>query len=589
MCSWISQVVRITVSPIFSAPIFHSGPSKRGSKLHKLAESNSPSPHVVPPSYLSPHVSDQAPPPSAKSPSPPTIPIPTYLTPRPTQVPVPSSPTSAPVRPVYEQLMSPVTGAPAATAPDMTAPTVADQGSTSAPISFVAPTTSAPIPSVPAVTVTDSPVVASFPTSAPVLEIAGRTPAYTVKTVTTNHVLLRIVGAFNPSTQEETFFEVVRTNFAPYSRAIIGDMLLTLEMTQEFVQQQQSAAKTVESAVHTSWSEINASFHLGSNDKEAMDAFTSETAFGILLGFFQAPYLQRLIQRLDEAGIAVTDIQIHDAFPDGSDSSTLEDNEAAGASDQPRSSGTSSSDNRAGAIAGVVSGCIILLVICAVIVAKKRRQRYNAIFDEKASETGAHSYSDMYTGTQGQGDIIESTESTSNVKPAALHVRNKRERAAKLGVSSNSTISSYHSSGTSTAQKAGVTAGEEMANALVPFEDGTYSEPSAAHASLDGDISVGSLDPANPEFGLYLTDGLAPPSPQWSVGVGNFSSTTSQNTTQDEYATARRRWHDEANDLDLIALPDHRSDRAYATPYYGNQSAEESESSEGNTNGMYSV
>ena len=485
--------------------------------------------------------------------------------------------------------MSPVTGAPAATAPEMTAPTVADQGSTSSPISDVAPTTSAPITSVPAVAVTDSPVEASFPTSAPVLEIVGKGPAYKVKTVITDPLLLRIVGAFNPSTQEETFFEVVRTNFVPYSRAIIGDMLLTLEMTQDFVQQQQSAAKTVESAVHTSWSELNASFHLGSDDEEAMDAFTTETAFGILLGFFQAPYLQRLIQRLDEAGIAVTDIQIHDAFPDGSDSSPTEDNEVAGSSAHPRSSGTSSSDNRGAVVAGVVSGCIILLVICAVLVVRKRRQRCNAIFDEMASQTGEHSYSDMYTGTQGEGDIIEPTESTSNVKPAALHVRNKRERKAKLGVSSNSTISSYHSSGTSTAQKAGVTAGEEMSNALVPFEDGAYSEPSAAHAFLDGDTSVGSLDPANPEFGLYLTDGLAPPSPQWSVGVGNFSSTMSQDTTQDEYVAARRRWQDEANDLDLIALPDHRSDRAYVTPYYDNQSAEESDSSEGNTNGMYSV
>lgn len=395
--------------------------------------------------------------------------------------------------------------------------------------------------------------------------------------MTPDPILIRITGTFDPDTQEEAFFEVVRTNFAPYSRASVGVMLTKIDLTAEFITGR-PGAPNVPSGVTTSWSEIRVSYYVGTDDPILFDAFTPESASMLLAKFFKPPNLKTLIQRLGEAGISVLTIEVHQHLPSDGSGQTKEDEDTKNPDPviKPKQA-EATSDKHGAVITATVCGSIILLAIGAVL-AKKHQAQKHSIFDEKASITSDHSLTDVYSGTPG-GMYVTASESARNIKPAALHIRNKREREneGKVKLSSDSTISSYQSNGTTNAERADkvrkssktnevTKAKTEETTAIVPYADG--SDPTAARAlkCLDGEESVGALNDAYPEFDLYHSAGLAPPSPGWSVG--NFSSTSRPFGSEDgDYVSSRKRWHDEANDLDLIALPDHSSDLGYASAH----------------------
>jgi len=485
------------------------------------------------------------------------------------------TPVAAPVRPIFEgNTVAPVTLAPvgspvSAPVPAVPAPTGGEVDTTLAPV-LVVGETAGPSPAVPAT---------SAPTSAPVL---GISPSYKTKTVTPDPILIRITGNFDPETQEQAFFEVVRENFAAYSRASIGHMLLSFDLIAEFITDR-PGAQNGQSTVTTSWSEIKVAYHMGTDDAILYDAFTPASAATLLANFFGSKNLKLLIPRLNEAGISVLTIQVHQNLPNDRSGQPKEDEDP----ENPEiptpvitpKQAEETRDNRGAVIAATVSGSIILLAVGAVLV-KNRQTQKHSIFDEKASVTSDYSRTDVYSGTPG-GMYVSASESASNIKPAALQIRKKREREneGKVKLSSDSTISSYQSNGTTNAERADKTnkksskkkevekaKTEEETTAIVPYADG--SDPTAAKAlkCLDGEESVGEMNNSYPEFDLYHSAGLAPPSPGWSVG--NFSSMSRQYGTEDgDYVSSRKRWHDEANDLDLIALPDHSSDLGYASAH----------------------
>lgn len=557
-------------------------PAGQRSKLHKY-EKYSPSP--VPASDLAP----------ARTPFPPYYP-PSYVSPKPIYISpaakpppygiptVPSTPTVStpvhngmPTRPVYDQ------------APAVLATTVPVRSPVDAPVTPAATPTSEVISTlapVPGANETET----ESPTSAPALGIvATSTTNYKTKTVTPKAALVRVAGTFDPDAQDETFFEVLRDNFAPYSRASIGEMLISFDLKAEFVVPD---VVEVKSAVRTSWIEVVASYHVGTDDMLLFDAFTAESGYVVLTKFFQSANAQRLIQRLKEESIPIVSIEVHSTLPGNETAPTKE-----GGDDSDNQSVKSVSpvqeqtegDNRSGVIAASVSGTIILVAIGAVLV-KNRQSHNHAVFDDKGSVTSDYSRTDVYSGTP--GGMYLPSESTSYVKPAALHLRNKKEReiGVEARISSNSTISSYQSNGTTNAERAvkknkknamlqqKINYKKEKAaeaasigqaeTTLVPYADGSDCIDTAGKAlkCLDGEESVGAMNETYPEFDLYHSPGMAPPSPGWSIS--NFSSMSRQYGVagdDGEYSTSRKRWHDEANDLNLIALPDHSSDTGYAS------------------------
>ena len=555
--------------------------SGQRSKLHKH-ESNSPSPVPAPhypPSYVSPkpiYISPAAVPHQYERPAAPSAP--TVSTP---------GHNGTPTRPVYDEAPAEPVAPVALVAPTGTT------GPVGSPVG--APVSSVATPSSEGVSTTLAPVqganetATASPTSAPAIGIvATPTSAYKTKTVTPKAALIRVTGTFDPEAQDEEFFDVLRDNFAPYTRASIGEMLTSFDLKAEFIVPNE---KEVKSAVRTSWIEVIVSYYIGTDDMLLFDAFTTESGSVVLTKFFQSANAQRLIQRLKDEGIPVVSIEVHSTLSDDETASAKEGGEESDNQTVPSVSlakGQTEEDSRSGIIAASVSGAIILLVI-GVVLLKRRQSHTHAVFDDKGSVTSDYSRTDVYSGTP--GGMYLPSETTSYVKPAALHVRNKKERdiGVKARLSSNSTISSYQSNGTTNAERADkknrkkvmlqpeiddkseIAADDESRGQadtkLVPYADGSDCDGTGrALKCLDGEESVGAMNDAYPEFDLYHTAGLAPPSPGWSIG--NFSSMSRQYGIagdDGEYSTSRKRWHEEANDLDLIALPDHCSETGYAS------------------------
>mmetsp|Transcript_9063 Transcript_9063/g.19536 ORF Transcript_9063/g.19536 Transcript_9063/m.19536 type:complete len:165 (-) Transcript_9063:17-511(-) len=99
---------------------------------------------------------------------------------------------------------------------------------------------------------------------------------------------------------------------------------------------------------------------------------------------------------------------------------------------------------------------------------------------------------------------------------------------------------------------------EDVFRVQNPFD---YNEVAQATlTNLDGDGSIKGIDSSYPEFEMFVNV-KTPPTPQWPDGEDLYES---QN---EEYNTQRKRWQEEANDLDSIGLPD-RQDASSAGSSY---------------------
>jgi hypothetical protein len=375
-----------------------------------------------------------------------------------------------------------------------------------------------------------------------------------------------VTGDFDPKQEEAGFFEVIQTSFNLYCQAFIDKLLDEFDITVMFMEDLTQSNTTGASGLPiTSWCEVNVTFMIGSEIETDLDAFTVDKATQFVSRFFLSSQKTRLINGMGQAGIDLDDIQPFYVLPDDVQEKLKADSEQT--KDEPMTQQSSSDGSKSALFVAVASGGVIFLALGAVLVSNRRRTRNMNTYGKESHTGDGSSYSD---GSASQAVSFVSGQGTSEVLPAALHVRNKRERERQLMMSSNSTVSSYRTTETACLSKKTKTAGEAFdgtaaystgqgvhETALVRLEDGPELVASGALTCLDGDESVGALNEAYPEFDLYQTNASPPPSPVWSVD--NFSN-ASPYSAEEDYLVARRRWHDEANDLELIALPDNESD-----------------------------
>lgn len=413
-----------------------------------------------------------------------------------------------------------------------------------------------------------------MPSSKPVLNIVSAPKDAFLKSVEANPIFLNVTGAFDPGTQKQQFAEVLRTSFESYSQVNVGNILNAFDMTVMFMDDltQHVVATGTNESLNTAWCEVNVTFNVGSNTETGLDSLTTEKGSMLVLKFFLASRKTQLIVDLNNTGIPVNDIEAFYALPD--DIKAILDADLmkvqaglAGATTAGNGDSSTGSQSNTVLIAAVASGGVIFVALGVVLLSHRHKNRVGMEAYGKESLTGdSSSYSDS---SDAHAVKFVTGENGTEVKPAALHVRMQRERERQeKAVSANSTVSSYRTSETPTgnmttgyANKGNggtlsySSGGEVHERALARLEDGPNLIASGALTCLDGEESVGALNEAYPEFDLYqMANSSPPPSPVWSVG--NFSNTTPYSAEED-YIAARRRWHDEANDLELIALPDH--------------------------------
>lgn len=386
----------------------------------------------------------------------------------------------------------------------------------------------------------------------------------------TDPINIQVAGSFDPWKQQNAISKVVEEIFNPYTRAYVGDLLREYTVSLKF----QDNLTTTNQATSRNdlsvnlYASFNATFEVGSTDEDKMKVFTPAFATLLVRRFFLDDHMQRLTNRLIEAGISVTAINVIDKFPavgDPHDDGTTakQGRNSHGSSESvPEISSTADKDGSSSAkIVGASCGAIIAAAFVGVAVLAHKRQR-RALDEEREhkaylSGTGSQSNSDQVSETFSFTD-----DGPTEIKPAALHVRNKMERERKLKLSSNSTLSSYCSnenpiikevspSDVYTDNKPSGMIEDTGETSLISFEDGPDLVATGALKCLDGEESVSTLRDVYPEFELYQN---VPPSPMWSLS--NMSN-MSPYTAEDDYLAARRRWHDEANDPQLIELPSH--------------------------------
>lgn len=467
----------------------------------------------------------------------------------------------------------------------------------------VAPSSSATIPSAPAVPTpaTEAPVAPSTrnPTPVPVLQIA-EVPLDT-RSLVSDPVYLRITGYFDPSTEEAVFFDVLQENFEPYGRAYIGsDPLKDIVMHVEFfpelslpaVQQRQRTSDTLVS----SWAEIIVTFHL-SMEESNLDR---EGVSQIVRRFFVASHKERLVSRLEEAGIEISTMLVFDDIPEAIQAIRGPGDYVEGTDDYYSNSVAPSFDgdsdnaphtsNRPSAIvAAILSGGIILLALGCVILSNRRRQQQQRYvrppkgpneagflhISSSSSSSSSNGNSQHLAGfTSGADDAMHTDDDDDDNNANAIYTPNRNEQREPYFnnvASCNSTVSSYPShliypgdGGTPTS--------DQPSNSLTP--DGSPVEERALML-LDespGLVAASTLvnsnrAPYSPERTVLpdllddYGDTVAAPSPIWSNDNLSNGTPYSSSNLEEQQVDSRRRWHELSSDVDSIGIPDHYSEQ----------------------------
>jgi hypothetical protein len=388
-------------------------------------------------------------------------------------------------------------------------------------------------------------------------------------------VLLRVTGGFDPKSDKEAFFDVVESNIQPYSRALIGSLLDELTLSMNFVLDLTSyetmALNGESSTVVTSYATVDVTYKIVSEDLEGIDDFTKEEGSELVRAFFEGNNKLRLFSRLEEAGLSVSDISLLNTLPSSmfqGPTSVFDDNADAEETDDPESDNEPATDtaadgtpveetskrkggNNTALYAAAISGGVILVLFGLVFCLSYRKRSLIRFHGGKDGHISTSSSDGSSLGRLG-------------IKPAAIQQR--REQS-----DSSSTISSFYAGDQAKSKHLKfLSTTTEDENSLTRIEEGPDLVASGALTCLDGDESISELHNLYPEFDMYQS--TTPPrsnSPAaWSVsGISHstpFSTSTPYNMGED-YLVARQRWHDEANDVAMIALPDHDSELGYAS------------------------
>jgi hypothetical protein len=415
----------------------------------------------------------------------------------------------------------------------------------------------------------------SPPTVAPsITVVAASEPILYTDTVKANPLYLRVVGEFDPLDEEGDFFAVVEEMFGPYSKAYISYILKDFDIAVVFLNAlTQMTAVAGGSTLATSWCEVNVTFHIASETEQYVADFTVERASQFVKRFFMESHKVRLINRMAETGVPVEDLEALDTLPDDM-KAILEPASKPEANPVPPMEKHADGDRSSLAVT-IASGGVIFLAIGALVFASRPRNRVSDMHGRSSLISGGED------PTTAKALAFVSGEHLGGVKPAALHVRNRRERWRQRAMSSNNTVATYF---TTESAFTTVSHTEEQRRDNVDANEVVTSAPtgsrlvdlavSSALTCLDGDESVGALNEAYPEFELYQSNASPPPSPVWSID--NYSN-SSPYSVEEDYAAERRRWHDQANELDLIALPDTSS--VYSMTQYSQSDRSEMEES----------
>jgi hypothetical protein len=379
----------------------------------------------------------------------------------------------------------------------------------------------------------------------------------------------------------EFFFQVVDSMMLEHLKddARAGNMLKKFELNLDFQPQNTrtiAAGMTRSDILILSYFDVFVDIEIGSTSIDRLNNFQDKQATEAVASFFQGESNKELIKELNRASLKVESIQpVDQAMEDHLDSLPVTSDGLILQRDKPKiiekekddNTATDDNDKQTILYASIVSGSVVLSAVVFAVLYNRRKKRQFVAYYPGDSEGGS-----LFTDG-----------SRSDIRPAAITVRSKKQEDDDGTV--NSEFSSLympsggqHMSGSlvSPQMSFGDVEGNYQfdevetsefvnAGAIVSAEGKTGYVGTSALTCLDATASVGALTDDYPEFSLYSSVKLPSPatSPGWSVD--GMSVPFSYHVDDEEYQRQRQRWHDEADDLALIVLPDHASEKGYHT------------------------
>jgi hypothetical protein len=385
---------------------------------------------------------------------------------------------------------------------------------------------------------------------------------------------IQLKGDFDPLQSEQIIFQATESLMRTYMNTYGGDILDSFELSLIFYHEYDHLTSVDGHPLMTMYFDVDVDFYVTSYDMDEIAQFSSNKATKLVERFFSGTHLTRLKRRLSAKGLKIKDAQLFTSLPEDIPRSETGDKYQPAVS----SSNGKKSGNNTVLYAALASGAIMFFALVAVVLISRRELRKNikTVLGSLSGSKSSSSYSDSSVSSTVSGGI----------KPAALHLRRKREeeQARQMETSSLDGFSysdkSFGSNfvrshqpflhvnrlGAKPRESNFVIDDDTDDESVGRLEDGLVA--SGALTCLDQERS--ELSKEYPEFELFVHIPrqileskpklpTAPASPVWSVSA--TSHDVGSTAGDDDYAEQRRRWQDQQLDDLALVLPDHYSDR----------------------------
>lgn len=385
---------------------------------------------------------------------------------------------------------------------------------------------------------------------------------------------IQLKGDFDPQQSEQVIFQATESLMRSYMNTYGGDILASFELSLIFFHEYDHLTSVQGHPLMTMYFDVDVVFYVASYDMDAIANFSRNKATKLVERFFSGTHLTRLKRRLSAKGLKIKDAQLFSSLPENIPRSDTGDKYQPFVS---RSGGKQSGENTVLYAALASAAIMFFAIVCIILISRREfRKSLKTVLGSLSNSRGSSSYSDSSGSTTVSGGI----------KPAALHIRRKREEELARQAETSSLDGFPYSDRSfgsnfvrahqpfmyisrlgAKPRETDFVIDDDDDESLGRLEDGLVA--SGALTCLDQERS--EISKEYPEFELFahiprqILESkpklpVPPSSPVWSISATSYDVGSAAG--DDDYAEQRRRWQDQQlDDLALVALPDHSSDR----------------------------
>lgn len=346
-------------------------------------------------------------------------------------------------------------------------------------------------------------------------------------------VYLQVIGAFDPKLHDLFFISVLQSRFDDYCQLHVANLIYGFDLAAIFMNEKTHYDYNVlDGAIAlTSWCEIQTTFSLPRDSDPAL--FSSNKASRLVMNFCSGDEIDQFIDELDDVdNVTISSIA---AFPAGSKEVQLLLKDQS--FPNTNASGSDSEKSKSLLALAYLSLAIVLIAVTALALSLLRRRFLlgKIEYDNSSNTPRAPIADDLLI----KHAMCQDADCENESHASASLQRNHNDLESFM-VFSNCDTS--------------VSASESEKDASVGGDDPSGRKELCASESSDDNESASIRTDLYPDYQCNSSRPSNSLSPAWSMD--SFSQNTSPYSVLVEGLSKRRRWHDEANDLNILSLPE---------------------------------